>query len=97
MLRFVDTATQSMDPYRSSRPPRARTRAGAGARELRGARILQLNATPYGGGVAELLNSLVPLEKGLGLDVTWGVIVAEPAFFALTKRLHNALQGRTAV
>ncbi len=93
MLRFVDTATQSMDPYREFAPAAQLERVQALARELRGARILQLNATPYGGGVAELLNSLVPLEKGLGLDVTWGVIVAEPAFFALTKRLHNALQG----
>jgi len=93
MLRFVDTATQSIDPYVELVPAEQLEHVRELARELRGARILQLNATPYGGGVAELLNSLVPLEKGLGLDVTWGVIVAEPAFFALTKRLHNALQG----
>ena len=93
MLRFVDTATQSIDPYEEYAPPAQLEHVRALARELRGARILQLNATPYGGGVAELLSSLVPLEKGVGLDVTWGVIVAEPAFFALTKRLHNALQG----
>jgi trehalose synthase len=93
MLRFVDTATQSIDPYVELVPAEQLAHVRALARELRGARILQLNATSYGGGVAELLNSVVPLEKGLGLDVTWGVIVAEPAFFALTKRLHNALQG----
>lgn len=93
MIRFVDTATQSIDPYREFAPADQLERVRALARDLRGARILQLNATPYGGGVAELLNSLVPLEKGLDLDITWGVIVAEPAFFALTKRLHNALQG----
>ena len=96
MLRFVDTATQSIDPYKEYAPAAQLEHVRALARELRGARILQLNATPYGGGVAELLNSLVPLEKGLSLDVTWGVIVAEPAFFALTKRLHNALQGAPA-
>jgi trehalose synthase len=93
MLRFVDTATQRIEPYEEFVGAAQLERVWALARELRGARILQLNATPYGGGVAELLNSLVPLEKGLGLDMTWGVIVAEPAFFALTKRLHNALQG----
>jgi len=43
--------------------------------------------------VAELLNSLVPIERGLGLDVTWGTIAADPRFYQLTKRLHNALQG----
>lgn len=93
MLRFVHTATQSIDPYVEHAPPEQIAHVRELARELRGARILQLNATSYGGGVAELLSSIVPLEKGLGLDVTWGVIVAEPAFFALTKRLHNALQG----
>lgn len=93
MLRYIDTATQAIAPYEQFAPARQLDRIRALARELRGARILQLNATAYGGGVAELLNSLIPLEKGLGLDVSWGVIVAEPAFFALTKRLHNALQG----
>ena len=96
MLRYVDTATQSLDPYEAYVPATQLAHVRALARDLRGARILQLNATPYGGGVAELLNSLVPLEKGLGLDVTWGVIIAEPSFFTLTKRLHNALQGAPA-
>ena len=93
MLRFVDTATQSLDPYEEYAPVAQLEHVRTLARDLRGARIFQLNATSYGGGVAELLNSLVPLEKGLGLDVKWGVLVAEPAFFALTKRLHNGLQG----
>ena len=92
-MRFVDTATQSIDPYVDFAPAAQLERVRQLARDLRGVRILHLNATPYGGGVAELLNSLVPLEKGVGLDVSWGVLVAEPAFFALTKRLHNALQG----
>ncbi len=93
MLRFIDTATQDLEPYREFAPESQLAGVRELARELHGARILQLNATGYGGGVAELVNSMVPLEKGLGLDVTWGAIVAEPAFFALTKRLHNALQG----
>ncbi len=93
MLRFVDTATESIDPYVDLVPAEQLGHVRELARELRGARILQLNATSYGGGVAELLNSLVPLEKGLGLDVQWGVMVAEPSFFAFTKRLHNGLQG----
>jgi|CXWL01.1.fsa_nt_gi trehalose synthase len=93
MLRYVDTAVQELGSYAEFVDESRLGRLRALARDLRGARILQLNATPYGGGVAELLNSLIPLERGLGLDVRWGVIVAEPAFFALTKRLHNALQG----
>jgi len=93
MLRYVDTASQEVEAYTELAGAEQLERLRALARDLRGARILQLNATAYGGGVAELLNSVVALEKGLGLDVRWGVIVAEPAFFALTKRLHNALQG----
>jgi trehalose synthase len=93
MLRFIDTAIQGVEPYEEFVGGDALERLHALARDLRGLRILHLNATPYGGGVAELLNSIVPLERGLGLDVAWGVIVAEPPFFSLTKRLHNALQG----
>lgn len=92
MFRAVRTAVQPVEVYDSIDPERT-DNARKLAQHLRGLRILQLNATPYGGGVAELLSSLIPLERGLGIDVDWGVIVAEPAFFALTKRLHNALQG----
>lgn len=93
MFRLVDTAVQPLDPYREFVPDETIERIQSLAKTLRGARILQLNATPYGGGVAELLSALVPLETGLGLDVSWGTIVAEPPFFDFTKRLHNALQG----
>ena len=93
MLRFVDTAAQELAPYAEYTPDDRLDRIRELASQLQAVRILQLNATSYGGGVAELLNSLVPLERGLGLDVAWGVIVAEPPFFEMTKRLHNALQG----
>jgi len=93
MLRFVDTTAQEAGAYAEFAGEAQLERLHELAGRLRGLRLLHLNATPYGGAVAELLNSVVPLEKGLGLDVTWGVIVAEPAFYALTKRLHNALQG----
>ncbi|HEX6032681.1 MAG TPA: glycosyltransferase [Tepidiformaceae bacterium] len=93
MFRLVDTAVQPLEPYRKFVSAGAIERIESLAKGLRGVRILQLNATPYGGGVAELLSSLVPLETGLGLNVSWGNIVAEPHFFDFTKRLHNALQG----
>lgn len=64
------------------------------ASSLRGARVLQLNATSYGGGVAELLLSLVGLEQSLGLAAEWRTIGGDEAFFSVTKQLHNALQGR---
>lgn len=62
-------------------------------RQLRGARILEVSATATGGGVAELLASMVPLQRDLGLDVEWDVIPGDGAFFEFTKALHNGLQG----
>ncbi len=64
------------------------------AEPLRGARVLHVNATSYGGGVAEILHNLVPLMNDAGLETIWHVLDAEdPAFFDVTKRIHNALQG----
>ena len=60
---------------------------------LAGARILNVNATSYGGGVSELLRSSVPLLRDLGLTVDWKVIGGDEDFFHATKALHNALQG----
>jgi len=63
------------------------------AERVRGAKVIHVSATPYGGGVAEILKSLVPLSRSVGLNVKWEVIVADPDFFRTTKRIHNALQG----
>lgn len=62
-------------------------------RALRGLRVLELSSTATGGGVAEMLSSLVPLQRDVGVDVEWQVITADPRFFEVTKRLHNGLQG----
>ena len=64
------------------------------ARGLHGLRLVQVNSTASGGGVAELLQSLVPLELGLGLDVEWRLLCPDDALFSVTKHLHNALQGQ---
>lgn len=63
------------------------------AAPLRGARVLHVNSTAHGGGVAELLPSLVSLKRGLGLEVEWRVLTGNDSFFELTKKLHNGLQG----
>lgn len=63
------------------------------AHDLRGLRVLELSATATGGGVAEMLSSLVPLQRDVGLDVEWELITADAAFFETTKKLHNGLQG----
>jgi len=56
-------------------------------------KILHLSSTAYGGGVSEMLYTLVPLMKSIGLDVSWQVITGDEEFFITTKNLHNGLQG----
>ncbi len=63
------------------------------ARPLRGARVLHISSTAYGGGVAEMLHTLVPLMRNVGLDAEWRIISGTDDFFAVTKSMHNALQG----
>jgi trehalose synthase len=63
------------------------------ARRLNGIRICHLNATSTGGGVAELLTRYIPLLRALGIKADWHLIHGEPRFFAVTKQIHNALQG----
>jgi trehalose synthase len=60
---------------------------------LRGARVAHVNATAFGGGVAEMLDTLVPLMRDVGLDAEWQVIEGEDEFFSVTKACHNGLQG----
>ncbi|MBC8184887.1 glycosyl transferase family 1, partial [candidate division KSB1 bacterium] len=63
------------------------------AKSLYGKRIIHINSTLYGGGVAEILNSLVPLMNDVGLDAGWRILRGAPEFFSITKKFHNALQG----
>jgi trehalose synthase len=63
------------------------------AGNLRGVRLLHINATGSGGGVAELLNSLVPLEQDCGLEAEWRILCKHEPLFKATKNFHNALQG----
>ena len=64
------------------------------ARELfRGRVVWHINSTARGGGVVELLQSLLGYTRGAGVDARWLVIEAPPEFFAVTKRIHNRLHG----
>jgi trehalose synthase len=58
--------------------------------------VLHINATAYGGGVAELLATHVPLLRSVGIEAEWQVIHGSDEFFAATKGVHNALQGADA-
>jgi len=67
------------------------------ARELAGANVVHVNSTKEGGGVAEILNWLVPLMNELGLIASWEVIEGSEAFFETTKAFHNGLQGTARI
>ena len=60
---------------------------------LRGLRVIHVNATPRGGGVAEILDSLIPLCRSVGVDAEWYVIPQDEFFVAITKSMHHSLQG----
>ena len=65
------------------------------ARKLYGKHVLNINSTCQGGGVAEILNSLIPLMNDLGIDAGWRTLHGNPDFFTITKKFHNALQGES--
>ncbi|MBO8127753.1 MAG: glycosyltransferase [Peptococcaceae bacterium] len=62
--------------------------------ELHGITVQQVNSALVGGGVAEMLQSLIPIQRSMGLDVQWNVITGGHEFFRFTKSLHNFLQGK---
>lgn len=62
---------------------------------LRGRPVVNVNSTAVGGGVAEMLQTLLAYARGAGVDARWQVIEGDPDFFAITKRIHNGLYGTT--
>jgi trehalose synthase len=93
-LRRVQLAVRDLDAYAEATEHDVLDEVRELAADLRGLRLVQFNSTASGGGVAELLQSLLPLELGLGLDVEWRLLCPDDALFSVTKHLHNALQGR---
>jgi trehalose synthase len=63
------------------------------AAKLHNRSFLHINSTRAGGGVAEILQQMIPVLKELGINVRWEVIEGDPAFFDITKKVHNSLQG----
>jgi trehalose synthase len=93
VLESVDVGQRRLSAYQGVAPDSLLEKLSEVAVSLRDLRLLYLSATPYGGGVAELLRSIVPLLNDLGLRVDWKIIKAEDEFFETTKSIHNGLQG----
>ena len=93
MLQPVAVGSKSLTDYTHlvGRPLVDEIRELAG--ELQGLKVLHLSATAFGGGVSEILYTLVPLMQDVGVEVEWQVMLGREEFYNSTKRLHNALQG----
>ena len=90
----VDTVQQQLNSYAAIIGDEAMEELIGLSLKLKGARVLHINATSFGGGVAELLSSVVPLTNDLGLFAEWKVIEGSAEFYDVTKAIHNALQGQ---
>ena len=94
MYLKLDHPSISLDAYRPYMDSEMADELSSVAAELRGLRVAHLNATAIGGGVAEILQSMVPLFNALGI-VTERIVInpTEAEFFQVTKKIHNLLQG----
>jgi trehalose synthase len=82
-----------LEQYRAVTPPGAIESLRQLGRRLEGTRMLHVNSTRYGGGVAEMLHRLLPLFEELGIRTRWEVLTGSDVFYHATKSFHNALQG----
>jgi len=95
LLQRVNAGNKSLADYRSIVRRELYEELWDLSERLKGVRVLHVNATSFGGGVAEILYTLVPLTRDAGLDAEWGVMFGAEPFFNVTKNFHNALQGAT--
>jgi len=83
----------SLEDFRYIVPDETFAEIYARARKLYGKHVVHINSTYQGGGVAEILYSLVLLMNDVGIDTGWRILHGSPDFFSVTKKFHNALQG----
>ena len=93
MLTLVNAGHKSLADYATIATRGLMDEIERLAEPLAGKRVLHLSATAFGGGVAEILYTLVPLMADVGLEVEWRIIRGADEFFDATKTIHNALQG----
>jgi trehalose synthase len=92
-LQLVNTGHKSLADYTSIVSRGLMEEIKRLAEPLQGLRVLHLSATAFGGGVAEIQYTLIPLMRDAGIDVEWRIIHGQEEFFNVTKAVHNALQG----
>ena len=99
-ISIVEVVARSLTPfaelYGRSELQRVEESAGKLRERLGGGVIWNINSTARGGGVAELLQSVVAYSRGASVDTRWLVMSGSPEFFRLTKQLHNAIHGHAS-
>jgi trehalose synthase len=94
MIQEVKLDTTPLSKYENLINPKTLAEIESRAKKLIGLKIVHLNTALRAGGVAELIRSFVPLQKGVGLDASWYIGREDPNFFRITKEIHNHLQGK---
>ena len=93
MLPIVNVGTKPLTDYATISGRGLMAEILRLAAPLEGKRVCHVSATAFGGGVAEINYTLVPLMKSAGLETDWRIIKGQDEFFNVTKKIHNALQG----
>jgi trehalose synthase len=93
VLQSINVGHKKLSDYATIVGPTLMEQIRELAGPLAGKRVLHLSATAFGGGVAEINYTLVPLMQDAGLEVEWRIIYGQDEFFQVTKTIHNALQG----
>ena len=91
---FCPFSTPPLEAYASILGEQKIERLQKVAQRLKGLKLLELNTSAEGGGVAEMLYSSIPFLNSLGIDAEWKIIRGNKEYFEVTKNLHNLLQGR---
>jgi len=84
-------------PYSGISPQRDLLLIQQLGKKLKGRSFLHVNSTREGGGVAEILQRMIPILSSLGIEARWEVLAGDAKFFDTTKKIHNALQGNAEV
>src|SRR5258708_22192168 len=93
MLQLVNAGHKSLADYATIATRGLMDEIKRLAEPLEGKRVVHLSATAFGGGVAEINYTLIPLMQDAGLQTEWRIIKGAEEFWNVTKTIHNALQG----
>jgi len=96
-VKEINAKKRDIADYKEFIDSKENENLGKLSENLKGKRIAFVNSTAFGGGVAELFQSIVPVSRSMGVDMHWFVMEGDEKFFSITKKMHNMLQGKTGI